>query len=107
MKHYKTVNEVKQNLPEILDRIDTCKIYFDCATMMLKDMERWCVEETTNESINYGWWTSLRAYSETVKNQIQYLSEIEYLTGLLDRLPQYKNQTVQLRLVRRACKAAS
>ena len=94
MKHYKTVNEVKQNLPEILERINDLKIYFDLATMMLKGMEKWCVEESTNESVNHGWWTTLKAYSETVKNQIQYLSEIEYLTGLLNRLPQYRENNI-------------
>lgn len=94
MKHYKTVKEVKQNLPEILERIDTCKLLFDCATMILKDMERWCVEETIDPTVNHGWWTTVKAYSETVKNQVQYLSEIEYLTSLLNRLPQYRNNII-------------
>lgn len=94
MKHYKNVNEVKQNLPEILDRIDTCKMYFDCATMMLEDMQRWCVEETIDPTKDYGWWTTLKAYAETLRNQMNYLAEIEYLTGLLKRLPQYKNNVI-------------
>ena len=54
--------------------------------MMLKDMERWCVEETVNESVNHGWWTTLKAYSETLKAQMQYLSEIEYLQGIVKKI---------------------
>lgn len=86
MQHYKTINQAKQNLPEIVDRINACKIMFDCSTMMLKDMERWCVEEAVDESADYGWWTTLKAYSETIKNQMQYLSEMEYLQGLIDKI---------------------
>lgn len=91
MQHYKTLNEVKQNLPEIIDRINTCKIMFDCSTMFMEDMERWCVEETINESVNHGWWTTLKAYSETLKNQMQYLSEMEYLQNLVDKIQLYPN----------------
>ena len=85
MQHYKTLNQAKQNLPEIIDRINSCKIMFDCSTMMLEDMERWCVEETI-ASVDHGWWTSLSAYAETIKNQMRYLSEMEYLQGLVDKL---------------------
>ena len=86
MRHYKTLNEAKQNLPVIIDRINDCKVMFDCSTMMLKDMERWCIEETINESVDHGWWTTLKAYAETIKQQMQYLSEIEYLQGIVDKL---------------------
>lgn len=86
MRHYKTLNEAKQNLPDIIDRINTCKVMFDCSTIILKDMERWCVDETVDPAKNYGWWTSLRAYAETLKNQMQYLSEIEYLEGLIQKI---------------------
>lgn len=93
MRHYKTINEVKQNLPEIIDRINDCKIMFDSATMMLEDMQRWCVDESVGNN-NHGWWTTLKAYAETLKNQMQYLAEIEYLQGLVDKLPQYKNNII-------------
>ena len=86
MQHYKTLNEVKQNLPDIIDRINDLKLFFDIATLTLKDMERWCVEETIDESVDYGWWTTLGAYAETVKNQMRYLSEIEYLQGLVEKI---------------------
>lgn len=85
MQHYKTINEAKQNLPEILDRINTCKVMFDCSTMMLKDMEHWCIDETIRQT-DHGWWTTLKAYAETVKNQMMYLAEIEYLDGIIKRI---------------------
>lgn len=94
MKHYKTVNEVKEHLPEILERINDLKIYFDIATMMLEDMQNWCVDECIHPEHDYGWWTTAKAYSETLLNQVSYLTEIEYLTGLLKRLPQYKNNVI-------------
>lgn len=93
MKHYKTINEVKQNLPEIIDRINACKIYFDCSTMMLKMMQDLCVEETTKD-VDYGWWTTMEAYAETLRNQMDYLAEIEYLQGLVKRLPRYKDTII-------------
>ena len=89
MQHYKTINEAKQNLPAIIDRINTCKVMFDCSTLILKDMERWCVEETIDATKNHGWWTTLKAYSETLKNQMQYLSEIEYLQGLINKIQEH------------------
>ncbi len=90
MRHYKTINEVKQNLPEIIDRINDCKIMFDSATIMLKDMQRWCVDETVNGT-DHGWWTTLKAYAETLKNQMQWYAEIEYLQGLVNKLPRHKD----------------
>lgn len=93
MRHYKTINEVKQNLPEIIDRINDYKVMFDSATLMLEDMQRWCVDETINNK-DYGWWTTLKAYAETVKNQMDYLAEIEYLQGLVNKLPMYQNKII-------------
>lgn len=89
MLHYKTINEAKQHLPEIIDRINDCKIFFDCATMLLRDMQRWCVQEAVDPTKDYGWWTSLKAYAETVKNQMAYLSEMEYLQGVVDKIQQH------------------
>lgn len=94
MKHYKTITEVKQNLPEIIDTINSCKIKFDIATMFLKQMQEWCVDECVHPEKDYGWWTTLGAYAETLRNQMDYLAEIEYLQGLLDKLPKYKDKVI-------------
>lgn len=94
MKHYATVNEVKRDLPNILQRINDCKTMFDCATIMLENMQAWGIDESIHPDHDYGWWTTLKAYAETVKNQMQYLAEIEYLQGLLVKLPDYKNNII-------------
>ena len=93
MRHYKTINEVKQNLPEITDRINDCKIMFDSATIILEDIQRWCVDKTINNT-DHGWWTTLEAYAETIRNQMNYLAEIEYLQGLVDKLPRHKDKII-------------
>lgn len=94
MKCYATVNEVKKNLPEILERINDLKIYYDIATLMLKQIQDWCVEETVDPTKDYGWWTTLEAYTETYQNQMNYMAEMKYLQGLLKKLPDYKDQII-------------
>lgn len=94
MKHYKTINEVKRDMPNIVDRINDLKLFFDIATMQLEQMEKWGLNEFIYPDRNYGWWTTLKAYAETYKNQMRYLAEIEYLDGLLKRIPNYKDQNI-------------
>lgn len=79
MLRIKTVSELKERLPEVIDRINTLKLYFDIATMMLKDIQRWTVDGAD------GYWGSIKAYAETLKNQMEYYAEIEYLQGLIDK----------------------
>lgn len=94
MKRYTTVNEVKRCLPEILDRINDCKIMFDAATIMLESMQEWCVDECVHPNHDHGWWTTRKAYAETFRNQMDCLAELEYLQGLVNRLPNYKNYAI-------------
>lgn len=94
MKRYKTINEVKQDLPNIIERINDCKIMFDCSTIILEGMQRMCVDECTTPDGNHGWWTTIGAYAETVRNQMDYLAEIEYLQGLVNKLPRYKENII-------------
>ena len=83
MKKYKTTSEAKKHLPEIVDRLKTCKELFNCSTLMLKDIETCCLEEAKNPNIDYGNWSSIETYSMMLKNQMRYLQEIEYLNSLL------------------------
>ena len=92
MQRYKTLTEVKKNLPEILDRIDFCKRQFNSCTRILEKIQNWCVEETVDPTKNYGWWTTLSAYSHFVKQQMEFYAEMEYLQDLVNRLPKYKEQ---------------
>ena len=79
MLKIKTVSELRKNIPEVVERINDLKIFFDTATMMLEDMQRRYSEGET------GYWASLSAYAETLKNQMSYYAEIEYLQGLLNK----------------------
>lgn len=79
MLRIKTISELKERLPEVVDRINTLKIYFDTATMMLQDIQKWTIDGKG------GYWGSLKAYVETLKNQMDYYAEIEYLQGLVNK----------------------
>ena len=91
MKRYKTIREVKQNLPQIVDRISSCKKAFNIATMNLEKMQTLMADEMSNPDKDYGWWTSAEAYAKVLNNQAKYLEEIDYLQRLLNLLPEYKN----------------
>lgn len=77
MLRIKTISELKERLPEVIERINDLKIYFDTATMMLKDMQQRCVD------MDDEYW--LKAYAETLKNQMDYYAEMEYLQGLVNK----------------------
>lgn len=94
MKCYATINEVKRDLPNIIERINDLKLFFDIATMQLEQMQTWCVDECIYPDHDYGYWTTLGAYAETFRNQMNYLAEIEYLQGLLRKLPEYKDKNI-------------
>lgn len=91
MKRYKTIREVKQNLPQIVDRISSCKKALDFATMNLEKMQTLIIDEMSNPDKDYGWWTSEEAYAKVLSNEAKYLEEIDYLQRLLNLLPEYKN----------------
>jgi hypothetical protein len=66
---------------------------FDSATLMLRSMQEWCVDETVNNK-DHSYWTTFNAYAETLRNQMDYLAEIEYLQGLINKLSRYKNNLI-------------
>ena len=67
---------------------------FDSYTKKLELIRKWCVDECTNPDHDYGSWTSLQTYSNITINQMNCYAEMKYLQGLVDRLPQYKNQII-------------
>lgn len=77
MLKIKTISELKQRLPEVIERINNLKLYFNIATMLLKDMQQRCVD------MDDEYW--LKAYAETLKNQMDYYAEMEYLQGLINK----------------------
>lgn len=92
MKRYATITEVKNDLPNILDRIKCCKLYYDIASLELKTTQDLWAAEADNPGLDFGWLTSPKLYAETFRNQMLYLAEIEYLQGLLKKLPEYKDR---------------
>lgn len=79
MLRIKTVSELKERLPEVINRINTLKLYFDIDTMMLQTIQKRMIDGEG------GYWGSLKGYVETFKNQTAYYAEIEYLQGLIDK----------------------
>lgn len=79
MLKIKTISELKQRLPEVIERINNLKLYFNIATMLLEDMQRQSMQGTQS------YWSSLKAYAETLKNQMDYYAEMEYLQGLINK----------------------
>lgn len=79
MLKIKTISELKQRLPEVIERINNLKLYFNIATMLLEDMQRQSMQGTQS------YWSSLKAYSETLKNQMDYYAEMEYLQSLVNK----------------------
>ena len=79
MLRIKTVSELKERLPEVIDRINTLKVYFDIDTMMLQTIQEQMIDGEG------GYWGSLKGYVETFKNQTEHYAEIEYLQGLIDK----------------------
>ena len=77
MLRIKTISELKERLPEVIERINDLKIYFDIATMMLQDMQQHYVD-TDDER-----W--IKSYAELLRNQTEYYTEIEYLQGLVKK----------------------
>ena len=77
MLRIKTISELKERLPEVIERINDLKIYFDTATMMLQDMQQHYVD-TDDER-----W--IKGYAELLRNQTEYYTEIEYLQGLVKK----------------------
>lgn len=63
-----------------MDRIKDLKIYFDIATMILEDIQ----ERYIGGDDSY--FGSMKAYAETLKNQMTYYAEIEYLQGLVEKI---------------------
>lgn len=91
MKKYKTIREVKQNLPEILDRLATCKKNDRITTFLLKDIQDSIIEELTNPDVDYGWITSEQYYNLILEFHTATIIEIKYLNKILKQLLQYKN----------------
>ena len=82
MREYKSLAEAKKHLPEILDRLKLCRRLYRSCGLLLQDIEKCCLEEMEDRSVNYGAWSSMETYEMIARNQMRYLSEILYLDAL-------------------------
>ena len=89
MQIYKTIRELKQALPEVLARIQHCRLLADAELCIMESSIYMATEELTSD-IDYGWESSHKAIQESCRNHMKYLTEAEYLQELVDKLKQYK-----------------
>lgn len=93
MQVYKTVKEVKENLPEILERIKHCRLIAETESYIMQLGIKMFVWEF-KWSVDLGWEASYKAAQESYKNWFLYLQEAEYLQGLVDKLKLYKQHNI-------------
>lgn len=92
MKTYNLI-QVKENLPEILTNIKTCREIAKAQLWLYQCLVKQCVYETTHPDIDNGIWTTAEFMTEVWNNYKRNLEEAEYLQKLVDQL---KNNTATL-----------
>lgn len=83
-KKYNTLTEVKEHLPEILDRIDTCRQIADSLLLSYRLSCDFCVYNSCHEDQIGTQFTTLDYMKATYDTYEETLDEIEYLNKLLD-----------------------
>lgn len=92
MKAYSLI-QVKENLPEILTNIKTCRAIAGAQLWLYQCLVQQCVYETTHPDIDNGIWTTAEFMTEVWNNYKRNLEEAEYLQKLVDQL---KNNSTTL-----------
>lgn len=93
MQIYKTVGELKQNLPQVLERIKHCRLLADTEMCIMQLGIEMFIKELTSD-YDYGWFSSHNAVAESYKNMCLYRQEAEYLQGLVDKLKYYRQHNI-------------
>lgn len=93
MQVYKTVGELKRNLPQVLERIKHCHLLADAEMCIMQIGMEMFIKELTSDD-DYGWFSTHSAIEESYKNMILYRQEAEYLQGLVDKLKNYKQYNI-------------
>lgn len=76
--------QVKENLPEILERIASCKKMADAQLFLYRCLVQQCIFETTHPDVDYGVWTTESFMAETWNNYKSYIEEANYLQKMVD-----------------------
>lgn len=85
MQQY-SLMQVKENLPDILDTIETKKKLASAELWLYQCLIQQCVWETTHPEADYGVWTTAEFMAETWRNYKQDLEEAKYLEDLVRQL---------------------
>ena len=93
MQIYKSVGELKRNLPQVLERIKHCRLLSDAEWFIMQSGIDMFVKQLTTGT-DYGYIASHKSVSESYKNALLYQQEAEYLQGLVDKLKNYKEHNI-------------
>lgn len=85
MKTYNLI-QVKENLPEILDRIAECKKLARSHLFVYHMCVQDCIYETTHEWFDGGEFTTYEFMTDLWNKYLNFLAEAEYLQKLVDQL---------------------
>lgn len=85
MKYWNII-QIKQNLPEVLQRIADCKKMADAQLFLYQCLVQQCVFETTHPDIDNGIWTTAEFMAEVWNNYKRNLEEAKFLQERVDSL---------------------
>ena len=85
MKYWNII-QIKQNLPEVLQRIADCKKIADAQLFLYQCLVQQCVFETTHPDVDNGIWTTAEFMTEVWNNYKRNLEEAKFLQARVDSL---------------------
>lgn len=85
MKYWNII-QIKQNLPEVLQRIADCKKIADAQLFLYQCLVKQCVYETTHPDVDNGIWTTAEFMTEVWNNYKRNLEEAKFLQERVDSL---------------------
>lgn len=85
MKYYNLI-QVKENLSDVIDRIEDCKKMADAELFLYRCLVQQCIFETIHPDADYGIWTTKEFMAETWNNYKSHVEEAEYLQSMVDEI---------------------
>lgn len=85
MKYWNII-QIKQNLPEVLQRIADCKKIADAQLYLYRCLVQQCIFETTHPDVDNGIWTTEEFMKEVWNNYKRNLEEAKFLQERVDSL---------------------
>lgn len=85
MKYWNII-QIKQNLPEVLQRITDCKKIADAQLSLYRCLVQQCIYETTHPDVDNGIWTTEEFMTEVWNGYKRNLEEAKFLQERVDSL---------------------